>query len=154
MSRPLDTTDLRLLGALRQDPHASHAELARTVGIARGTVYSRLDRLEAEGVVVGYGPEIDPARAGLGVLAFCTLDIAQGALAETTAQLEAIPQVLEIHTVTGPGDVLCRIVARSNDHLHEILQRIAALATVTRSETHLALSTNLQRSVVDVVTGS
>ena len=85
------------------------------------------------------------------VLAFCTLDIAQGSLDSTTAALAAIPQILEIHTVTGPGDLHCRIVARSNDHLNDVLQRIAAITTVTRSETHLALATNLQRTVADLL---
>ena len=47
--------------------------------------------------------------------------------------------------------VLCRIVARSNDNLHDILQSIVAIKTVVRSQTHLALSTQLQRSVADLI---
>jgi DNA-binding Lrp family transcriptional regulator len=123
------------------------------VGIARGTVYSRLDRLEAEGVITGYGPDIDALAAGLGVLAFCTLEIVQGSLDETVAALTALPQVLEIHTVTGPGDIVCRIAARSNDHLHDVLQRVASIPGVRNSETHLALATNLDRTVADVLIG-
>ena len=69
MSRPLDETDLRLLATQRAVPHASVTEIAATVGIARGTVYSRIDRLREEGVVTGYGPDVDAVRAGLGVLA-------------------------------------------------------------------------------------
>jgi len=154
LHRTLDQTDLLLIAALRREPRASHARLARMVDIARGTVYSRLDRLEAEGVITGYGPDIDPAKAGLGVLAFCTLEIAQGSLNEIVAALANIHQILEVHTVTGPGDVLVRIAARSNDHLHDILQRIASIAGVNTSETHLALSTNLQRTVADVLAGT
>jgi DNA-binding Lrp family transcriptional regulator len=151
MSRPLDDTDLRLLAAMRSTPHASITELAATVGIARGTVYSRLDRLRDEGVVTGHGPDVDPVRAGLGVLAFTTLEIAQGSHDATTSALAALPEVTEIHTVTGHGDLLLRIVARSNDHLHEVLQRIAAIETVGRSQTQLALSTPHRRADVDAV---
>lgn len=151
MSRPLDATDLRLLAALRTTPHASVTELAATIGIARGTVYSRLDRLRAEGVVTGFGPDVDASRAGLGVLAFTTLEIAQGSHAPTTAALAAIPEIVEIHTVTGAGDLLCRILARSNDHLHDVLQRIAAVDTVGRSETQLALATSHRKADVDAV---
>jgi DNA-binding Lrp family transcriptional regulator len=153
VSRPLDATDLRLLDALRRAPHASVSDVAAQVGIARGTVYSRVDRLEREGVITGYGPDVDTVRAGLTVLAFTTLEIAQGSHAATTAALAELPEMVEIHTVTGPGDLLCRIVARSNDHLHDVLQRITAIETVVRSETHLALSTSHQRHVVDVVLG-
>jgi DNA-binding Lrp family transcriptional regulator len=121
------------------------------VGIARGTVYSRLDRLRTEGVVVGFGPDVDAARAGLGVLAFTTLEIRQGRHDETTAALGEIVEVVEIHTITGRGDLLCRIVARSNDHLHDVLQRITALPTVARSESQLALATVHRRTIVDVL---
>lgn len=151
MSRPLDDTDLRLLAAMRSAPHASVTELAATVGIARGTVYSRLDRLRDEGVVTGHGPDIDPAKAGLGVLAFTTLEIAQGSHDATTAALSRLPEVTEIHTVTGQGDLLLRIVARSNDHLHDVLQRISHVETVGRSQTQLALTTPHRRADVDAV---
>ncbi len=152
MTRPLDATDLALLVELRERPGSSHTELARRVGIARGTVYSRLDRLEADGVITGYGPDLDAARAGLGVEAFATLEIKQGTHDETTERLAAIPEIVEIHTITGQGDLLCRIVARSNDHLHDVLLQMTAIPTVGRSSTQLALATSHRRSVVDVLT--
>lgn len=152
MPRPLDDIDRRLIAALDADPKISHAQLARDLDIARGTVYSRLDRLEHEGVITGYGPEIGPAAAGFDVLAFCTLEIAQGSHDETTRAIAAIDEVVEIHTVTGPGDLLVRVVARSNDHLHEVLQRITHIPSVLRSQSQLALATSLSRSVVHLVT--
>ena len=151
VTRPLDAIDLRLLDALRRTPHAAVSELAAKVGIARGTVYSRVDRLEREGVVTGYGPDVDVVRAGLSVLAFTVLEIAQGSHDSTIAALIDIHEIVEIHTITGQGDVLCRIVARSNDHLHEVLQQIAKIETVTRSQTQLALSTPHQRGVLDAL---
>lgn len=120
------------------------------VGIARGTLYSRLDRLTEAGVITGYGPDVDARGAGFGVLAFCTLEIQQGTHDETVHALAAIPEMLEIHTVTGVGDLLCRIVARSNDDLHDILMRVTAVPTVLRSQTQLALATSHQRHVVDL----
>jgi DNA-binding Lrp family transcriptional regulator len=152
MPKPLDEIDLRLIGTLRREPRASHAQLARAAGIARGTVYSRLERLERTGVITGYGPDIDAATAGLTVQAFCLLEIAQGSLAETEAELAGISNVLEVHTVTGAADMLCRIVARSNDQLHEILQQIASIESVRKSETLLSLSASVERSVADVIT--
>jgi DNA-binding Lrp family transcriptional regulator len=154
MTRELDSTDLRLIADLRRHPRASMAELARAARVARGTAYARLERLESEGVISGYGPDVEPNKAGLDVLAFCTLEISQGSHEETTAELIAIPQILEIHTVTGQGDLHCRIVARTNDHLHVVLQQIAAIPNVRRSQTSLALSTVLHRTIADVLTGA
>ncbi len=153
MPRALDTTDLRLIAELRRRPRATAVELAEAVGISRGTVGVRLGRLERDGVITGYGPDIDASAAGLAVLAFCTLEIQQGSHAPTVEALGRVPQILEIHTVTGTGDLLCRIVARSNDHLHDVLQQVASLPTVRRSQTQLALSTSLQRSIADLLAG-
>lgn len=153
MRRQLDDIDRRLIAALDADPKVSHAQLARDLDIARGTVYSRLERLEREGVITGYGPEISPSAAGFDVLAFCTLEIAQGTHDETTGAIAAIDEVVEIHTITGPGDLLVRVVAESNDHLHEVLQRITHIPSVLRSQSQLALATSLSRSVVHLVTG-
>ena len=153
MRRPLDDLDRRLIAAIDAEPKVGHAQLARDLDIARGTVYSRLERLEREGVIIGYGPEIAPSAAGFDVLAFCTLEIAQGTHDATTGAIAAIDEVVEIHTITGPGDLLVRVVARSNDHLHEVLQRITHIPGVRRSQSQLALATSLSRSVVHLVTG-
>src|ERR1700749_891223 len=69
--------------------------------VARATVESRLKRMEQAGVITGYGPDVDVAAAGFGVLAFVTLSIAQGALEAVQADLAAIPAVLEAYAVTG-----------------------------------------------------
>ena len=76
-------------------------ELARLLGVARGTVQARLDRLERAGVVTGYGPDVDLAAAGFAVQAFVTLEIAQGALNDVAAELAALPAVLEAYATTG-----------------------------------------------------
>lgn len=145
----LDDTDVALLRALRANPRAGVAQIARETGLARGTVYARIDRLEADGIIVGWGPELDSRALGFDVLAFCTLQIAQGAHDETIAALAAIPEVTEVHTVTGDGDLLVRVVARSNDHLHEVLLAVTSLPPVRHSHTQLSLATGHRRPVVD-----
>lgn len=151
MTTELDTTDRTLIAALLAQPRASVTDIARRTGVARGTVYSRLERLERAGVITGFGPDVDARRVGYDVLAFCTLEIAQGAHGETTRALAEIPEVTEVHTVTGTGDLLCRIVARSNDHLHEILLQVTATPTVRHSHTQLSLHTDHVRSVAALV---
>ncbi|MGZ4806405.1 MAG: winged helix-turn-helix transcriptional regulator, partial [Ilumatobacteraceae bacterium] len=57
----LDALDRRLIGRLRAAPHSTVSELARVLDCARGTVLTRLRRLEERRVIVGYGPDIDAA---------------------------------------------------------------------------------------------
>jgi DNA-binding Lrp family transcriptional regulator len=147
----LDSFDHRLIRVLRRHPDVSLSELARRLDTPRGTVQSRRQRLERRRVITGYGPDIDPSRVGYSVTAFTSLEIAQGAHDDTIAGLRRINEVIEIHTVTGAGDLLCRVIARSNGHLHEVLQRVTALPTVMRSQTQIALSTQLHRTPADVI---
>jgi DNA-binding Lrp family transcriptional regulator len=112
---PVDTLDARLIALLAEEPRIGVLECARRLGVARGTVQARLDRLTRRGVVRGFGPDIAPAALGFGVTAFVTLEITQSRGHDpASAHLAAIPEVLEVHTITGSGDLLCRIVARSN----------------------------------------
>jgi DNA-binding Lrp family transcriptional regulator len=149
----LDDLDRRLIGRLRAAPHSTVSDLARVLECARGTVLTRIRRLEDRKVIVGYGPDIDPLAAGFGVLAFTTLAISQGSHIRVVGHLQSIPEVMEIHTVTGSGDLLVRIVSRSNDHLHQILQRVVASPDVNRTETQLALSSAVLRTTADLVAG-
>lgn len=137
----LDALDVDLVRALREAPRAGVLELSRTLGVARGTVQSRLDRMERDGVVTGYGPDVDVTAAGFPVQAFVTLEIAQGALEGVTAELAAVPAVLEAYATTGSSDVLCRIAAVSHEDLQETLLRIDRSGTVTRSTSVVVLST-------------
>lgn len=148
---PLDDVDVALVHLLRTRPRTPVAELARLARVARGTAQARLERLEASGVITGFGPDVDAARVGYAVLAFVTLEIAQGQDDTISAHLRAIPEVLEVHAVTGGGDLLCRVVARSNEHLHEVLQQILSAGGITRTETQLALRTHLSRSPADLL---
>ena len=97
----LDALDLALLGALRDNPRAGVLQLSRITRVARATVQSRLDRMEQAGVITGYGPDIDVAAEGFGVLAFVTLEITKGALDQVRDDLAAIAGVLEAYAVTG-----------------------------------------------------
>ncbi len=115
-------------------------ELSRILRVARGTVQSRLDQLERTGVVTGYGPDVDVTAAGFPVQAFVSLEIAQGALDEVTAELRGLPAVLEAYATTGSSDVLCRLAAQSHAHLHETLLTLDRSPTVTRSTSVVVLS--------------
>ena len=117
----LDALDIDLIRALRAGPRSGVLELSRTLGVARGTVQARLERMESSGVITGYGPDVDVVAAGFPVQAFVTLEIAQGALDEVTAELAALPAVLEAYATTGTSDVLCRLAASSHEHLQQTL---------------------------------
>jgi DNA-binding Lrp family transcriptional regulator len=137
----LDEVDRGLLAVLAEAPRAGVLELARRLGVARNTVSARLDKLLGSGVVVGFGPEVDLSKVGYRVSAFVTLEIAQGRGTQVTDHLSRVPQVLEVYRTTGSGDLLCRVVASSNAHLAEVLDRILEVHGINRAITALVLDT-------------
>lgn len=144
----LDALDRRLLQLFALEPRIGVLEASRRLTVARGTVQARLDRLEQSGVVTSWAPTIDPAGLGFTVTAFVTLEIHQDiGHSAVTAHLAGIPEVLEAHTITGTGDVLARVVARSNADLQRVLDLVASSAHVARSSTVIALSTTIAHRV-------
>ncbi len=147
----LDDLDARLLRALDDAPRVGVLELSRRLGVARGTVQARLDRLVERGVIASFAPALDPVAMGYAVTAFATLEISQGQGQAVLAHLRAIPEVLEVHTITGPGDMLCRVVARSNDDLQQVLDRLTQHPEIVRTSTVIALSNPVAHRVLPLV---
>ncbi|GGS14098.1 Lrp/AsnC family transcriptional regulator [Actinokineospora fastidiosa] len=137
----LDELDARLLLLLTDEPRLGVLECSRRLGVARGTVQARLDRLERRSVLTGFPPAIDLAAMGYGLTAFAVLEIAQGKRGEVASLLMAIDEVCEVHATTGQGDLLVRMVARDNDDLQRVIDRVVDVEWVRRTSTAIALST-------------
>lgn len=148
----LDTLDARLLLLLSDEPRIGVLECSRRLGIARGTAQARLDKLIGSGIIRGFGPDLDPVALGYGVTAFVTLQIRQGRGTAVAERLRTIPEVLEVHTITGEADLLARIVARSNDDLQRVIDSVLADDFIVRTSTYIALSAHIPyrtRSLVE-----
>jgi DNA-binding Lrp family transcriptional regulator len=137
----IDELDARLLLLLTDNPRLGVLECSRQLGVARGTVQARLDRLTERGVLHGFSPDVDLAALGYPLTGFVVLEIAQGRRIEVVEQLAAIPEVCEAHSTTGRGDLLVRVVARSNEDLQRVIERVVDVGFVERTSTALALTT-------------
>jgi len=148
----VDNLDAGLIGLLTEEPRIGVLEASRRLGVARGTVQARLDRMGERGVITGYGPDVDPAALGYGVTAFITLEIRQARGHDPVAAgLAAIPEILEVHTITGTGDMLCRVVARTNADLQRVVDAIVEVNGVVRTATVIALDAPVRYRVLPLV---
>ncbi|MEV4945771.1 Lrp/AsnC family transcriptional regulator [Streptomyces sp. NPDC053755] len=128
-----DATDWRLIEALQSQGRASFADLARTVSMSASAVTERVRRLEETGVIAGYTAVIDPERLGLPVLAFVRLRYPHGNYKPFHDLIEATPEILEAHHVTGDDCFVLKVAARSMRHLEEISGKVMTLGSVTTS---------------------
>ncbi len=149
----IDELDRRLVSLLTAEPRIGVLEASRRLRVARGTVQARLDRLVARGIIKDFAPSLDPAALGWVVTAFATIEISQGAgRDDVVAHLAAIPEVLEVHTITGQGDLLCRIVGRSNEDLQRVIDDVVATTGIQRTSTVIALATVVPYRVLPLMT--
>jgi DNA-binding Lrp family transcriptional regulator len=136
----IDQLDANLIATLRANPRVGLLEVARRLGVARGTVQARLAKLEQTGVITGHGPEIDTVALGYPISAFMLIELAQGRLTEAAAALDAVPEVLEADAISGAQDLICRVVARDTEHLQEIVNKLLQTPAIHRCTSYIVLS--------------
>lgn len=139
----LDPLDLRILLELIKDPRVQIAELSDSLGIARNTAQSRVKRLLRSGVLQAAGREVDLEKVGYDVVAFVTIEVTHRELDGVIGALRLIPQVLEVHEISGRGDLWCRVVATDTHNLQSALRSVLRTKGVIRTETVLALHTHI-----------
>lgn len=117
----LDETDRRILHELTRDGRMSVRALAETVNVSRSHAYSRIERLQAAGVLEGFTAVVDPVRSGLGTSAYVTLSVRQSSWRDLSERLRRVPEVKHMALVGG-GDVDVILLVRTRDN--EALRRV------------------------------
>ncbi len=120
----LDRTDLRLLVEIQQHGRATNAELAGRVNLSPSACLRRLQRLEAEGVIAGYGARLEPRAIGLGLQAFVRVQLSKHGQAAIGRFIEAVQlwdEVVACHALTGDMDYLLHVYVRDLDHFSAFL---------------------------------
>lgn len=135
----LDATDRRILLALDDDPRLPVMLLAQKLGLARGTVQTRLEKLAASGALRPNSSRITPASLGRGVGASVRVEVDQHHLREAIDGLKRIPEVLECFAPAGDTDLLVRVVARTPDDLYRVSEEIRLCPGIVRTSTSMFL---------------
>lgn len=134
-----DAVDRALLGALSADPRATVVALAERLALSRNTVQARLARLDESGAFLSFERSIDPVPLGFPLEAFIAVHVQQKRLADVVAEIDAIPEVIQAHGLSGAMDLMVRVVCRDAHDLFRIDGDILAIDGVERTETSLAM---------------
>ncbi|MBN9633852.1 MAG: Lrp/AsnC family transcriptional regulator [Actinobacteria bacterium] len=135
----VDDIDARILRALTADPRATVVGLAEATKLARNTVHSRLAKLEADGTLQSFERRIDPAALGFPLTAFILVAVTQRKLGSIADALRGVPEVVEVHGLSGVTDLLVHIVARDADDLYRVAGQILDIDGVEKTTTGLAM---------------
>jgi DNA-binding Lrp family transcriptional regulator len=146
LSRPLDSVDRKIIALLREDAKRTFAEIGADVGLSSTSVKRRVDRLQHDGVIVGYGARIDPRAFGEGIEALIEVYCAERvAPADVGRSLAGLDQVLSAFTVSGEADAVIRARVESIADLEKFVERLRRDANVVRTKTLIVLSTLIDR---------
>ncbi len=141
----LDEYDEKLLMRLQENARQPIATLARDLGLARTTVQSRIDRLEAQGAIAGYtvrlGHKMQPP-----IRATVLISIEPRTGPAVLSRLQSLPQVKAVHTTSGRFDLIVLIEAQDTVSLDHTIDHIGDAKGVKSSESLIHLSTKLDRS--------
>jgi DNA-binding Lrp family transcriptional regulator len=145
-----DDLDLRLLTLLQQDPRSSLRALARSAGVAPGTVSERLDRLRVLGVIRGVVLDIDPAALGYSLEVLLGVAVSPGTpLAGPVETLLGLPWVREVHAVTGRWDLVVILCVRDQDHLLDVIQnQVWPVPGLVKTESLVILKSHVKTGAV------
>ena len=133
----LDASDARIVQAISANPRASTTRIAQLVQLARGTVISRLNRMEE--VLSPYERRVPPAALGLTLTAFVHAQVVHRNSDELAQELMAIPEVIEAFGISGEWDVIVRVAASDADDLYRVSELILEIPGITRTAVTLAM---------------
>jgi Lrp/AsnC family leucine-responsive transcriptional regulator len=130
-----DAVDRQILQLLQTDGRIKLSELGRQVSLSPAAVAERVRRLEAAGVVEGYGARVASARLGYGIQAFIRVDPHGGYTLKHPRTLELIerPEITEVHHVVGEDCWILKVAVTDTVHLEDVLEQTSALGRTTTS---------------------
>jgi len=145
MNERLDAIDRQLLSLLSANAREPAAILARKLGLARTTVVARIARLEREHIVSGYGVRLGRLLEEAAVRAYCFISVLPKTPAAVIRELERMPEVEEVSSVSGPDDYLIFLRCETHEQLDELLDRIGLIDGVKQTQTSIVLSRKVDR---------
>ena len=141
----MDDLDEHLLARLRDNARAPVAELARTLGLSRTTIQSRLAKLERTGVIAGYGVRLAESHGASRVHALVMLTVEARHAGAVTTALRRLGGVVKLQSVSGPFDMVATVEAAGAAELDALIEQIGALKGVERASRAVVLATKFER---------
>ena len=150
----LDDIDRRILSLLQQDARQSFAALAEAVNLTTTPLRARVERLEASGVIRGYHADINPALVGYPIVAFVRItmkDHGRKTHQDLVSRIKDLESVIEVHHVAGEEDLVLKVLVRKIDTFADfLLERLGAIGSIGRVQTHFVLSSPKDRGPVPI----
>ena len=145
----MDKTDIKLLRQIEMDGRQSFALLGERVGLSKTPCWQRVQKLETDGVIKGYGARIDPRKLGLNLYAFVHATINASKYTEFETAVLRHPSILQCFSTAGEADYVMHVLVRDVLALDELTRmELAHLPGVERTVTTVCMKTIKEHGLV------
>ena len=141
----LDEVDRTILGLLAADSSQSYAELGAILHLSAPAVHDRVKRLKRDGVIKATVAKIDACKVGRTLLTFILVNTKNVVSTKRLLALASLPEIEEIHTVTGDSSVVLKVRPRDTESLEELLGKVQDIEGVVSTRSYVVLSTFVER---------
>lgn len=137
----IDEIDTTILELLQQNGRMKRNAIAEVVGLSVPSVSERMRKLEERGVITGYHAVVDAKRLHFDITSFIRVMVdGSSHFGEFVDEVISIPEVLEVHSVTGEGSHILKVRTKNTTSLERLLSRIQAVPGVHGTSTSIVLS--------------
>jgi DNA-binding Lrp family transcriptional regulator len=143
MPSNLDAKDLNLIALLRSNARMPVVNLAKHLGVSRATVQNRINKLEHDGIILGYTVKLSPDSESHPVRLLMNISVEAKNEPAVIKRLRGYPEVITIHHTTGHWDVIADIRAQTLPTLNSIMGEIRLIEGILQTETNLLLDSQL-----------
>ena len=138
--RSNDGLDRELIALLRNDGRAPLSKLADALGVSRGTVQNRLDRLLEKGILHGFTIRVREDYDGDAIRAIMMIEVAGKSTSQVIRKLRGMPELQKLHTTNGAWDLVAEVVTSNLAEFDRVLREVRMIDGVLNSETSILLS--------------
>ena len=143
----MDDSDRKILKLLQENARTSLKTIAEKTFLSSPAVSSRIERMEREGIILGYEAQVDPIKLGYHILAFINLNVLPEDKPKFYAYANGVPNILECSCVTGDYSMLMKVAFPSTRELDIF---VGQLQTYGKTSTQIVFSTHVGPRGVDV----
>ncbi|HEY8163274.1 MAG: Lrp/AsnC family transcriptional regulator [Methylocystis sp.] len=136
----MDDLDRRLIAELRTDGRASLSDLAKRLGVSRGTVQNRLDRLIESDVILGFTVRLKSGADENRIRAIMMIEVAGKSTRRVVQALRGLPEIHALYSTNGAYDLIAEIDVANLAEFDRVLSSVRSIEGVARSETSLLLA--------------
>ena len=149
----INEKDLQILNIIQNNSKLSNAEIAKQVDMAPSGVFGRIKRLEEQGIITNYEARLNAERLNLGLVAY--LRVKTDGREDSFSQLVALPEVQEVHYITGEDGYLVKVRVSGHEALRNLVRkRISSIKSVQSTKTSVVLETLKETSKLPILFGT